>query len=132
VDISAVPGVITLNPPASAGAVAALRGRLPAELPGDYTALLARADGVVADRFVLYSCEDLPERNETFEVGEYAPGYVAVGDDNGGSAIVMRGGPGLSPVFLVGHGTMQPADMVELAVTLSDWIAAGCPLRAGA
>jgi hypothetical protein len=43
----------------------------------------------------------------------------------------MRGGLGRSPVFLVGHGVMQPAYMVRLADSLEEWIAAGCPVDPG-
>lgn len=130
VNLSTIPGVVALNSPASTDAIAALVGQLPTELPEEFVSLLTLADGIVADHFVLYSCADLPERNATFEVAEYAPDFVIVGDDGGGSAIVMRGGPGPSPVFIVGHGTMQLADMVRLADGLADWVAAGCPVRA--
>jgi hypothetical protein len=132
VEVAAIPDVIALKPPASADAIRSVSQRLPTELPEDYAALLTQSDGVIANTFILYSCDELPERNETFEVGEYAPGYVAVGDDNGGRAIILRGGRGCSPVFLVGHGTMQPADMVRVAESLSEWIGAGCPLDADA
>lgn len=127
-DVAAIPEGRTLNPPASAEGITGVSRLLPAPLPEDYAALLTQADGVHADQFVLYSCRDLPERNTTFEVGVYAPGFVIVGGDGGGSAIVMRGGPGQSPVFLVGHGTMQPADMIYLAGSLAEWIEAGCPV----
>ena len=121
VDVSAIPG--THAPPASAAAVAGT-----GLLPEDYATLLAQADGVAADHFILYSCVELPERNATYEVDRYAPGFVTVGDDGGGSALVMRAGPGRSPVFRVGHGTMTPPDMVRLADSLAEWIGAGCPV----
>ncbi|MBX9623174.1 MAG: SMI1/KNR4 family protein [Gemmataceae bacterium] len=128
-DLSRIPGLISVNPPGSAAAIRAAADRLAAALPDEYAAFLAEADGLLANHFVLYSAADLPERNDTYEVAEYAPGYVTIGNDNGGRAIVMRGGPGPSPVCLVGHGTMQPADMVAVSPSLADWIAAGCPLR---
>jgi len=127
VDVNLIPGIMTLNPPASSEAILKVGEVLPAELPEEYATLLSHADGITAERFILYSCEELPERNSTFEVGLYAPGFVAIGDDNGGTAIVMRGGRGHSPVYLVGRGTMQPDDMVHVAICLSDWMKAGCP-----
>lgn len=127
-DVAAVPEPRTLHPPAGRDVIAAISRLLPAELPEDYAALLAQSDGVYANHFALYPCEVLPERNATFEVGKYAPGFVIVGGDGGGSAIVMRGGPGRSPVFLVGHGVMQPSHMERLADSLADWIEAGCPV----
>ncbi len=128
VEVASIPEVIVANPPASAEAVAAADRLLPAAMPEEYAALLAQAAGVIANRFVLYSCHELPERNATFQVSEYAPGFVAIGDDNGGMAIVLQGGPGRSPVFVVGHGTMQRADMVQVAGSLVEWIGAGCPV----
>lgn len=125
---AAIPDLITCNPPAPQAALASLPGRLACRLPEDYADFLAETDGIIADRFILYSCEDLPERNATFEVAEYAPGFVAIGDDNGGTAIMMRAGPGSSPVLIVGHGSMQPADMVQVADSLDAWLATGCPL----
>ncbi len=116
------------NLPASPEAIAAASRLLPAEMPEDYAALLAQADGILANHFALYPCEALPERNATFEVGKYAPRFVIVGGDGGGSAIVMCGGPGHSPVFLVGHGVMQPEFMECLAGSLAEWIEAGCPV----
>ena len=127
-NVSVIPEDRILNPPASAQAIADVSRFLPAQLPEDYAALLAQADGVAADHFTLYRCEELPERNTTFEIGEYAPGFVIIGGDGGGSALVMRGGPGRSPVFLVGHGDMQPARMVLLAGSLVGWIESGCPV----
>ncbi|ROR93499.1 uncharacterized protein DUF4303 [Salana multivorans] len=42
------------------------------------------------DGTTVYGPDDLAERNETFEVAEYAPGWVLVGDDSGGSGYLMR------------------------------------------
>lgn len=127
-NVAAIPEVLARNPPAAPEAIAAASRLLPTELPEDYAALLVQADGLLAKHFALCSCGDLPERNATFEVGKYAPEFVIVGGDGGGSAIVMRGGPGRSPVFLVGHGAMQPEFMERLADSLAEWIDLGCPV----
>ncbi|CCH28834.1 SMI1/KNR4 family protein [Actinosynnema sp. NPDC047251] len=44
-----------------------------------------RADGVL-----LYGPQTIRERNETYEVPRYAPHWVLVGDDSGGSGFFMR------------------------------------------
>src|SRR4051794_39118325 len=106
---------MTLNPPASVQAILGVSQYLPADLPEDYSALLAQADGVAANHFTLFSCEELPERNATFEIGKYLPGFVIIGGDGGGSALIMQGGRGRSPVYLVGHGAMFPEFMELLA-----------------
>jgi hypothetical protein len=38
----------------------------------------------------IYAPDEIGERNETFEVLEYAPGWVLVGDDSGGGGYLMR------------------------------------------
>jgi hypothetical protein len=131
-DVAEIPGIITRHPPASPEAINRLRAELGLELlPGEYVAFLAQADGVEADAFSLYPCQDVPERNRTYEVALYAPGYFAIGDDGGGRAIVLRAGDEASPVFVVGHGSMSPDEMRKVAGSLSDWVRLGCPFDAG-
>jgi SMI1 / KNR4 family (SUKH-1) len=127
-DVTTIPGIITLYPPASPESIDRLRAELGLELPDEYVALLAQADGVYADSFTLYPSEDVPERMRTYEVAVCAPGFLAIGDDGGGQAIVLRAGRGPSPVFVVGHGVMTPDHMVTVAACLSDWVRLGCPL----
>ena len=118
-NISDLPEEMAHKLPASPEAIALARAGLHTELPRDYAEILAQADGVVTNHFVLYSCAALVERNVTFEVGVYAPGFVTIGDDNGGRAILLRSGPAHSPVFVVDHGSMSPDDMVQVASDLT-------------
>jgi len=127
-DVTTIPGVITQYPPASPESVDRLRAELGLELPDEYAAFLAQADGLHAGSFTLYPSENVPERNRTFEVALYAPGFLIIGGDGGGQAIVLRAGRGTSPVFLVGHGVMTPDRMVRVAASLSEWVRLGCPL----
>ncbi|QNG19332.1 DUF4303 domain-containing protein [Rhodococcus triatomae] len=54
---------------------------------------LYRPDGVA-----IYGPHSLAERNTTFEIAEYAPGWALVGDDGGGRGLFMRApGPGFDP-----------------------------------
>ncbi|MFJ6679700.1 DUF4303 domain-containing protein [Microbacterium sp. NPDC091382] len=46
------------------------------------------------DGTTLYSAADIAERNETYEVAEYAPGWLLVGDVSGGYGYLMRSAPG--------------------------------------
>ena len=127
-DVTTIPGILARNPPASPESVARLRAELGQELPDEYVALLAQADGLHADSFTLYPSESVPERNRTYEVAVYAPGFLTIGDDGGGQAIVLREGRGPSPVFVVGHGAMTPDHMARVAASLSEWVRLGCPL----
>ncbi|MGE7433008.1 MULTISPECIES: hypothetical protein [Kitasatospora] len=57
------------------------------------------------DGVVVYGPQDLPERNETYEVGEYQPDWVLIGDDSGGRGLFMRRAGGDRPsVYSLGLG----------------------------
>jgi len=57
---------------------------------------LLRDDGTC-----IYGPDDIAERNATFEVELYAPGWVLIGDDRGGSGYLMRA---VGPHFDAGTG----------------------------
>lgn len=44
----------------------------------------------LADGSAIYGPHSLAERNDTYEVAEYSPGWVLIGDDGGGSGYLMR------------------------------------------
>ncbi|MCX4792926.1 MULTISPECIES: SMI1/KNR4 family protein [unclassified Streptomyces] len=63
-----------------------------------FTSALARlwrsTPGVLLPNGVLiYGPHTILERNETYQVGEYAPDWVLIGDDSGGSGLFMRRHP---------------------------------------
>lgn len=90
---------------------------------------------LLPDGTTVYGAEDIAERNETYEVAEYAPGWVLVGDDSGGRGLLMRStGADFSPaagrdaaeVFLLDLGALT-ADVPEEGEFLTDdligWLA---------
>lgn len=85
-------------------------------------------DTSVGDLAYFYALADLLERNQTYETREYCPGWLTIGDDGGGSAIVVTPDKWPTPVFLVGHGSMSRADFVEVAEDLDAWVRSGCKL----
>lgn len=95
----------------------------------DYVAFLrAHADSVAVGDFVLlYGKSDIDERNATFEVQTYLPGWFALGDDGGGVALLMRldGSP---PVYRCGHGALGSLEPEPVAESFADWHASGCPV----
>lgn len=97
------------------------------KLPDEFRELLQAGDGFgLKNGVLIYSSGELIERNETFEVAKYAPGFIAIGDDSGGRAILVAfQKPG---VFMVDHGSMDPADMEQIADSISDWVTRGCPV----
>lgn len=76
----------------------------------------------------LYAADEIVERNQTYETQLYCPGYVTIGDDGGGRAVVVHGALEPPAVFVVGHGSMSADDFVEVGAGLHDWIADGCPV----
>lgn len=77
-----IPDVEWLAPPATVEQIDALAGSLGLELPDEYRALLLEADGVSADLVQIYPAGDVPERNGTYEVARYAPGFILIGTVN--------------------------------------------------
>lgn len=92
-------------------------------------AMLSRTDGAfVGDLVRFYAPDELLERNETYETRAYCPGWLTIGDDSGGSAVVVAPDKWPTPVYLVGHGSMSRADFVEVAEALDEWVRSGCKL----
>jgi hypothetical protein len=117
------------EPPASDESLEALADYVGQPLPAQYLELLKASNGLGSGDFVrLYAAEEVPESNDTYEAKEYAPGYLAIGDDGGGKAIMLKLDSDDPAVSLVGHGTMSPREMEPVAEKLSAWIEAGFPL----
>ena len=97
-------------------------------LPEPYRGFLGRQEQSlsVSDVVLIYGREAFVERNETFRVKPYCPGFVAVGDDSGGYEILLSLADGR--LGLVEQGSMF-LDMIHpLADDFATWFAAGCPL----
>ncbi|MEH1017253.1 SMI1/KNR4 family protein [Micromonospora sp. CPCC 206060] len=60
------------------------------------------------DGMLIYGPHVIQERNETFEVADYAPEWVLVGDDSGGNGLLMRQhGRDRSSVWLLDLGAIS-------------------------
>lgn len=120
-------GVAKVNPGIDPEALLDLRSEFIRTLPSSYMDMLRSSDGFsLLNGVVVYSAEELSERNATFEVDAYMPGYLAIGDDSGGRCIVIPfGGDG---VFVVDQGIMDTADMRKVGSSLQDWIAKGAAI----
>jgi hypothetical protein len=99
--------------------------------PPTYAELLRLSNGLYAlnDRVILYAARELQERNSTYEVDEYAPGWLMIGDDSGGRAVLLSARQDPPGVFIVGTGSMVPEDAEQLAPTLETWLEAGLPYQ---
>jgi hypothetical protein len=97
-------------------------------LPGPYRSFLAGvADDFLADndRTLVYGRDSVLERNEVFEIQRFCPGHLAVGDDSGGTALVLSLDDG--SVHSVGMGAMTPDCFESVAPSFAAWVAAGFP-----
>jgi hypothetical protein len=75
---------------------------------------------------VLYSRAGLAERNLTFEVAEYAPGFLLIGQGGAGGFLIPVGQDG--PVYRVDLGSMAPDDFEVVAESFGGWWRAGFPV----
>ncbi|PHV12240.1 SMI1/KNR4 family protein [Chitinimonas sp. BJB300] len=126
-NIKSISGVAEINKGATQNELISLEVQLGNSIPSEYRTLLENANGfALKNGLIVYPTAEIFERNETFEVTEYAPGYLAIGDDSGGRAILISiEGNG---VYLVDQGSMDPDEFELLSPTLSDWILQGCKL----
>jgi hypothetical protein len=100
------------------------------ELPEEYVKVLRAHGGQSFGASVLlYGFDDLLERNVTFEVKTYCPGFLSIGDDGGGRAIVIPLDNARCRVFLVDHGSMDPGDFAQISGSPPDWVASGCLVK---
>lgn len=74
----------------------------------------------------LYAADEWVERNECYETQRYCPGWLTIGDDGGGRAIVVHAALTPPTVFVVGHGSMSEADFQRVGEDLAQWVADGC------
>ncbi len=76
---------------------------------------------------VLYGQDYIEERNATYELEEYMPGWFTFGDDGGGRAMLMRL-DGSAGVYSCGHGALGSAEPEVAADSFATWGDEGCPL----
>jgi len=83
--------------------------------------LIHNTDYLQNDLVATYLLEGIIERNTVYETKEYAPGYIAIGDDSGGSAFLLKLKETNSPVYSVDHGSMDPLDMELVSNSFTEW-----------
>ncbi|MEV4009155.1 hypothetical protein AB0J35_01570 [Nonomuraea angiospora] len=92
-------------------------------LPAPLVALWSVRDGLLTGSGVaVYSAGDIGERNATYEVARYAPGFLLVGDDSGGRGFLVRTDDPDSAVFSSDLGDLEPAGFDIVSADLASWI----------
>lgn len=99
-------------------------------LPRAYKALLKQTNGCsFGGEVLLYGTEDMVERNKTWEVRQYASGYVAIGDDGGGQVFLMRLAEEEKKVWIVDAGVMDSRHAELLTDNFLKWVSEGCNIE---
>ncbi|MDM5249101.1 SMI1/KNR4 family protein [Lysinibacillus sp. G4S2] len=112
---------------ASEKEILAIEDMINFNLPAEYRIFLKYTNGLSsASGVLIYGTEEIIERNETWEVNEYAKGYLAIGDDGGGTVFLMALNAEESKVFSVGSGDMNPQNATIIAADFTRWIDSGC------
>ncbi|MEW1586064.1 hypothetical protein AB0283_11510 [Micromonospora vinacea] len=86
--------------------------------------LASIADDVVADGVVMYCLDSLLERNTTYGIGEWLPGYLMIGQE-GDRGLVLRCDGGGGPVFWADLGGLGEVDLAVLAPAFEVWRRSG-------
>ncbi|MGV6981906.1 SMI1/KNR4 family protein [Bacillus pumilus] len=116
-----------LNESASDKQIKKAESQLNMVLPDAYKNLLKQTNGCsIGGDVLLYGTEDMVERNATWEVQQYASGYVAIGDDGGGRVFLMRQAEEEKKVWIVDAGVMDPQHAELVTENLLEWVSRGC------
>ncbi|MGG3798506.1 SMI1/KNR4 family protein [Metabacillus fastidiosus] len=92
-------------------------------LPDDYKQLLQYTNGFAAENgVVIFGTDTINERNITYEVSEYAKGYVAVGNNGGGKFLLMASNKSATELIQVDSGIMDPAYATVVSNSFVNWI----------
>ncbi|MEV4573968.1 hypothetical protein AB0K16_12005 [Nonomuraea jabiensis] len=111
------------RPAATPADVTRARAETAMSLPASLLALWSVRDGLLTESGVaVYSAGDIGERNATYEVARYAPGFLLVGDDSGGRGFLVRADDPDSAVFSSGLGDLEPAGFDIVSADLASWI----------
>jgi len=90
IDLTNIKHFIETYPPATLDDISKVETELSLVIPEVYKIFLLAANGAISNLATLYDTESLLEMNKTYEVQEYAPGYISIGNDGGGYQLLMQ------------------------------------------
>lgn len=103
------------------------------KLPIVYKELLKHTNGFSTDSSLLiYGTHEIVERNQIWEVDDYAKGYIAIGDDGGGNVFLMQQNTEAKAVLVVDSGDMTPGNATTVTCDFINWVSNGCIISNGA
>ena len=109
----------TLNDPTTSQAIK----MLPLEWHSSYSSyiqLLELSNGLFGDEITLLEAEDIQQRNIDYEVQEYLPNFLMIGDNGGGIAILMDNKE--QNIFAVGMGVMSEDSLERISSSLEEFL----------
>ncbi|KKB73051.1 MULTISPECIES: SMI1/KNR4 family protein [Bacillus] len=97
----------------------------PINVPPDYLDIVSEATeveiNVAGEKHIrIWSPAGCVEMNESYEIQDYIPDSLAVGDDEGGNALIFFEGKDGFGLYIVGFGDLDAEEAVKVAPSLND------------
>jgi translation elongation factor EF-1beta len=115
------------NPSANDIEIDKIEAEMKVKLPKVYRELLKYSNGFsIGFGLLIYGTNDIIERNLTWEIEEYAKGYIAVGDDGSGNIFLMEQDFNSTNLYVVDSGYINPEEANLVTSDFIKWITDGC------
>ena len=85
-----------------------------------YIQFLELSNGLFGDEITLLEAEDIQQRNIDYEVQEYLPNFLMIGDNGGGIAVLMDNKE--QNIFAVGLGVMSEDSLEKISSSLEEFL----------
>ncbi|GAA0137053.1 hypothetical protein YSY43_38940 [Paenibacillus sp. YSY-4.3] len=93
------------------------------KFPKGFRELLTLTNGLETEEGVsIFGTDIIVERNHTYEVSEYAQGYLAVGSNGGGKFYLMSANFDSTELLQVDAGVMNPGFASLVSMDFVEWI----------
>ncbi len=111
------------RPASSADEIAALRSASPVELPDDYVALIQEGTELEfaidnRDYIRIWGASGCVEMNQAYDIGTSIPSSLAVGDNEGGAALIHVTKVDRPGIYLVSFGCLDIEEAKFIAPSL--------------
>ncbi|ACL76729.1 SMI1/KNR4 family protein [Ruminiclostridium cellulolyticum] len=125
IDLSKLSNV-ELYPAVNSVEIDRIESEMGLKLPKVFKELLYLSNGFVTDDGIaIFGTDIIAERNLTYEVPEYAEGYIAVGSNGGGKFLLMLANEESTQLLQVDCGVMNPEYATLVTTDFSEWINEG-------
>lgn len=109
-----------LNEPASISVIQEIMKENSFIIPDSYVEFLLISNGLYAENFVLLEVEEIFQRNQDYEINICLPGYIMIGDNNGGVAILVELKTG--NIYANGLGSLLSEDLRFQSNSLEEFL----------